>query len=300
MHLLLLCILSSTGIFVIFKLISARQIPSFPVILLNYLVASLLGFLLYDGPIRLSDLMEKGWLPIGTGIGILFILLFFVLGRSSRQAGMSVSTVASKMSVVFPIAFSLLIDPADRITGIKAAAIVLALAGVALTVYKPDPEREESAARGRHPSLLLPLILFVGMGLVDSLVKFAQHRYVDPDDTALFSAVLFACALFSGLLFLPFSGKSLPAFGRGSTWLAGMGLGVVNFGSIYFLVRSLNHTLPSGRTMDSSLVFGINNTAIVAGSVLIGLVAFREKLHAGNWTGIALSLLALLLFSLRL
>ena len=37
------------------------------------------------------------------------------------------------------------------------------------------------------------------MGLVDSLVKFAQHRYVSDTDTALFSAVLFLNAFIAGL-----------------------------------------------------------------------------------------------------
>ena len=66
----------------------------------------------------------------------------------------------------------------------------------------------------------------------------------------------------------------------------------------HFLVRTLNYVSPAGKSMDSSVVFGANNISIVALSVLVGLLVFREKLSAVNWTGIALSALALILFSM--
>ncbi len=37
--------------------------------------------------------------------------------------------------------------------------------------------------------LYLPLILFVGMGLVDSLVKLAQFEYVSDNNLSLFTAI---------------------------------------------------------------------------------------------------------------
>jgi uncharacterized membrane protein len=46
------------------------------------------------------------------------------------------------------------------------------------------------------------------------------------------------------------------------------------------------------------MVFGVNNMGIVVLSVLLGLLVFREQLSALNWSGIALSALALILFSL--
>lgn len=46
MHFLLLCILSSTAIFVVFKSIGHFNVPSFPVIVVNYLVATLPGFII--------------------------------------------------------------------------------------------------------------------------------------------------------------------------------------------------------------------------------------------------------------
>jgi EamA domain-containing membrane protein RarD len=72
----------------------------------------------------------------------------------------------------------------------------------------------------------------------------------------------------------------------------------VNFGSIFFLVRALNYSSAAGKGMDSSVIFGANNISIVALSVLVGLLIFKEKLKFVNWIGVVLSALALLLFTL--
>ena len=87
-------------------------------------------------------------------------------------------------------------------------------------------------------------------------------------------------------------------FLKGKVWGWGLLLGSVNFGSIYFLVRALHYTSPAGKNMDSSVIFGANNISIVALSVLIGLLVFRERLKLVNWIGVMLSALALLLFTL--
>jgi len=292
MHFLLLCILSSTGIFIIFKTIDRAGIPSFPVIVINYLTATLLGFLVNAGEVTPDSIRQSGWLVMSMTIGIMFILMFFLIAYSSKKAGISVTTVASKMSVVFPIAFSMLLDPGDQLTLLKSAAIAVALCGVILTIYRPGNWKMDRAV------VLIPLLLFAGMGVVDSMVKLAQHRYVRDEDTALFSAILFFNAFLSGLVAMIFHRKDNRQFRRGKVWAWGLLLGTVNFGSIFFLVRALNYTSPSGSGMDGSVIFGANNISIVALCVMAGLLLFKEKLQLINWVGIVLSALALLLFAL--
>jgi drug/metabolite transporter (DMT)-like permease len=293
MHFLLLCILSSTGIFIIFKSLDRFNIPPFPVIVINYLVATLIGFRISPEPSKISNILTMEWLPASILIGVLFILMFFLIAYSTQIAGISVTTVASKMSVIFPILFSILIDKSDHLTFLKGTAILFTLVGVGLTVYNPQDSSKKVRA-----AIFIPLILFVGMGLVDSLVKFAQHRFVSDSDTALFSAVLFLNALMAGVAVLVLSPKYLPSFTKPAIWGWGILLGFVNFGSIFFLVRALNYQSAAGRMMDSSVIFGVNNISIVALSVLVGLLIFGERLKPINWAGIFLSALALILFSL--
>jgi len=255
-------------------------------------MASILGFIINPGGISISVIRDAQWLPISTLIGILFIIMFFLIAFSSRKAGISITTVASKMSVIFPIIFSLIIDPTDQLTAVKTAAIFATVAGVSLTVYKPRKGILDPTV------IYIPLILFLGMGVVDSLVKFAQHSFVDDSHTALFSAVLFLNAFLSGLIALLFFPKYFRSFTKPLIWIWGLLLGAVNFGSIFFLVRALNYSSPSGSGMDSSVIFGVNNIGIVALSVLIGLWFFKEKLLFLNWLGILLSAVALFLFAL--
>jgi drug/metabolite transporter (DMT)-like permease len=292
MYLLLLCILSSTAIFIIFKIINRFNIPSFPVIVINYLVATILGFVIYSGDRGLDSILKSRWLGISIVIGILFIIMFFLVAYSTEKAGISVTTVASKMSVIFPITFSLVIDPSDHISLLKSAAVIIALGGVLFTVYKPDKENPERSI------IYIPLLLFFGMGIVDSMVKLAQQSYVSDNETAIFSAILFLNAFVAGCIAMLFYRRHNYFFLKGTAWGWGALLGAVNFGSIFFLVKTLNYTSASGRSMDSSVIFGANNISIVALSVLAGLMIFKEKLIFINWIGIGLSALALLLFTL--
>lgn len=292
MHYLILCILSSTGIFIVFKFIDRKNIAPYPVIVINYLVASLLGLLINSEDISLRSVASLPWLPISFLIGVLFILMFFVIARSTKVAGISTTTVASKMSVVFPIVFSMLIDASDSLTLIKSLAILTALIGVLLTVYTPVSNS------GLMKKITLPLVLFIGMGIVDSLVKYAQHRFVDNADRALFSAILFFIAFLTGILMLPFRKSSIGSFKKLNTWLWGIGLGIFNFGSIYLMVSALNFVNAEGIGTDSSIIFGLNNIGIVSLSVLAGVLIFTEKLKAINWIGISLSVLAIVLFTI--
>ncbi len=289
---LILSILSSTAIFIIFKFLGRLSVPAFPVIVYNYLFACIPGFLLSREKMPVYSLLARSWLPLAILIGILFIVMFWVVGRSSQKAGISVTTVASKMSVAAPITFSILYDPADKLTFLKLTGILLAMVAVLLIVYR------EKGMRLNRSAIYLPLLLFVGMGMVDSLVKFAQYRYINDREVAYFTAILFLISFISGMLVtLAGKGRIKKLFNRKVlSW--GVLLGIANFGSIFFLIRALNYRSPGGGGFDSSVVFAVNNTGIVALSVLAGLVLFKESLNTINRLGIVLSLAAIVTFSI--
>jgi len=78
----------------------------------------------------------------------------------------------------------------------------------------------------------------------------------------------------------------------------GIALGISNYGSLYFIIRALNHQTNNGNTFDGSIVFGINNLGVIALSVLIGLLFFKEKLLKINWIGIIISFIAIYILSI--
>src|SRR6056297_3899120 len=135
MTFLLLSIISSTSLFVIFKYVDKYGIKNFDVIIINYIVASILGFSVSRYNPDIFPLWDNAWFPYSVIIGILFVVGFVLIGRSSQKVGIAITTVASKMSVIIPITFSLLYDPYDHITNLKLTGILLALVAVFLTVY---------------------------------------------------------------------------------------------------------------------------------------------------------------------
>ncbi|MCK4920886.1 MAG: hypothetical protein KAS71_07560 [Bacteroidales bacterium] len=289
---ILLSILSATSIFFVFRYISKLKIPSLPVIVINYSIASTIGFLVGGEKLAFNKFYNSDWFLLAFIIGILFILLFFLLGKSTQASGMSITTVASKMSVVIPISFSLLKDPSDQPGLLKFAGILIALVAVYLTIYQRDSLQTKRAKIG------YPILLFIGMGFVDSLVKYSQYKYVNNEESGYFSAMLFLISFLTGLVILIFRKNEWTGLKDARVIVLGIVLGIVNFGSIYFLIRALNFKNVNGIGIDSSIVFGINNSTIVLLSVLAGMLIFREKLSGINKIGISLSILAIIIFSI--
>lgn len=70
-------------------------------------------------------------------------------------------------------------------------------------------------------------------------------------------------------------------------------MGVVNYGSIYFIWKALAQD-----GVESSMVFPVANMGVVAASTLAGWLIFKEHLSPKNWLGIALSIFAIALIAL--
>ena len=288
---LILSILSSAAIYVIFKYLDRFKIATFNVIIINYLTATVLGILLMNTKVDVFPIIKNEWLPYSIVIGILFIMMFVVIAKSSQIVGIAITTISNKMSVIIPIAVSIIIDPLDILTNFKAIGIILAILAVFLSVYRK--RKVEFDPR----NIYLPIILFLGMGLVDSFVKYAQQYHVADDVLPVFTVILFAMAALAGMITKIIRKTSFKELISTKTLLWGIGLGLSNYGSLYFLIKALNFKNQSGETLDGSIVFGINNLGVIALSVFIGLIVFKEKFLKINWIGIILSLFAIYILS---
>ncbi|MFH2140838.1 MAG: DMT family transporter [Bacteroidota bacterium] len=282
---LIFSIIASTSIFVIFKIIEKLKINTFSAILINYIVAASLGFILYKNPVSISEIVNQPWFFFSFFIGALFILMFYLIALSSQKVGISVTTVASKMSVIIPIAFSIFYYN-ENINILKIVGICIAIVAVFLTIMKKKQDKKQVKY------FLLPMLLFIGMGIVDSTVKFSQDKFALDDSSSLFSAVVFTVSGIMCIIVSFFNLKIFKNYLQPKVLLMGIILGITNFGTIYFIINALNSNI-----FDSSILFGINNIGIVAASVIIGLLGFKEKLSGINWIGIFLSFVAILALS---
>ena len=241
------------------------------------------GFWLAGG-IPHYNTTDMQWLLPAIIIGVLFIVNFFLMAYSAQNIGISITTVAGKMSVIIPMVFSIYFYSED-LPAFKIIGIVLAMAAVFMAVFKKDNGRFNPL------KLIVPFIIFASMGVTDALLKYAQDAYISDDKAPVFSASLFGIALILAFLFLTIRPKNFVQFSRWPVWLAGLVLGLVNFGSVYFVILALN-----SKVFDSSIVFGITNICIVTISALVGGLVFREKLSVVNIVGIVLSVAAIAIF----
>ncbi|MEN8119300.1 MAG: EamA/RhaT family transporter [Bacteroidota bacterium] len=283
---LILSIISSSLIYVIFKLLDKISIKIFPVIIINYLTAALTGYLFREKDFSVQEIFTADWIYISIIIGILFIAMFYLIGISTQKAGITVTSISTKMSVVFPMLFSILYY-GESLYLLKIGGIFLALLSIILSTIK-----DKNGVRGIK-NIIFPAVLFLGMGLVDSLVKFNQEEFLQNTGVIESTTVIFAVSAIIGIsIQFIFNFKANKVL-KVSTLLFGILLGLSNFGSLYFLILALN-----AKFLDSSVVFAINNTAIILIAALVGRFFFKEKLILLNWIGVIVSMIAILALSI--
>lgn len=277
---ILASIFSSSMIYVVFRLAKNYSCNLSPLITINYLTATILGLSFFQP--TSSKLWDNAiqWLPFGILLGILFIVMFYLIGSSSQKVGITVTTLANKLSLVFPVLFSLLYFN-EKITLLKTIGLITAFIAVFLTVYKKELKKTNLLF------LILPIVIFIGSGITDSLVKFVQAVKISSAEASIFSSLVFLIAFAIGVI-ISFLQKKKPKFNHFPTLVLGTLLGTVNFGSLYFIINALNKS-----NLNSSMVFTINNMSIVVLSAVLGTFFFHEKLNKINIVGIFLAILSL-------
>ena len=284
---LLLSIIASTIIFIIFKLFEKFNINILQAIVVNYCIAFTTGVLAYKGTITISQLPNLDWFYYTLVLGALFIIVFNLMAITTQRSGLSVVSVATKMSVVIPVLFGLLYYN-ENLGAIKLFGIGIALIAVYLTSNKSD---QRTVINGKL--IVLPILVFVGSGIIDTSIKFLEDAYVANNDVPLFSAIIFLAAAIIGFIIIIIQVMSGSFKFEFKNVIAGICLGVPNYFSIYFLVKTLRSDI-----LESSGIFAINNVSIVTLSTFAGIFLFKEKLIRKNWIGIGLAILSIILISI--
>ena len=281
---LLLSVLASSLIFVIFKLFQRFEVNTLQAIVINYFIACLVGFFGFIKETDISLIPTKLWFPGTLILGALFIIVFNLAAITTQRSGLSVVAVATKMSVAIPVIFGIVLY--NESTGIlKVTGIILALIAVYLSSIKT---RDGIAIKTKN--LIFPLLVFLGSGIIDTMIKYLETTYVAKDDVALFSTTIFAIAGTIGISILIVQGALGKLRITGKNILGGIILGIPNYFSIYFLVLALR-----SEGFESSTVFTINNVAIVLVSTLLGIVLFKDNLLRNNCIVIILAIIFILL-----
>ncbi|MDO9261198.1 MAG: EamA family transporter [Flavobacteriaceae bacterium] len=281
---LLLSVIFASSLFVILKYFEKYQINNFQAIVVNYFVAFSMGLLLSDEMVSVNFIVSKSWFFGSVILGILFITIFNVTALTAQRGGLSVASVAGKMSLVIPVLFGIIVYK-ESFNIFKFIGIILALLAVFLT------SKKSNGVELNKSILFLTFILFLGAGIIDTLVKYIEMNYVATSELIYYIATTFLIAGCIGITILMFQLISKKTRILFKNIMGGIVLGIPNYFSLYFLIKALQHP-----TLESSTVFAINNVMIVMVTSLLGIVLFKEYLSARNKIGILLSVLAILMF----
>ena len=270
----------------IFKLFDVYKIQTLYAIITNYIVTCLTGLFFYQEKVDVIAVYHSNWFWGTLALGVLFILVFNLMARTSQQVGVAVASVATKMSFVIPVVIGVLLYK-ESLSFLKVLGILFAIVAVYFSSLK------ETAIKVSKKTLLLPFLVFLGSGLIDASINYFRETKLNTAEFPIFSATVFAAAATTGLLFILGSAFKKPLRVNFRNIIGGIALGVPNYFSIFFLLKALQN-----EQLNSASIFTINNVAIVMFSTLLGIVLFKEKLITKNWIGIALAVISILIVAL--
>lgn len=277
---LILTLIFSVLLFIIFREFPKRNVNTFQAITINYLCAGLLALVFTD--FELNDVniaIKSNWFIYAVLLGMYFIIIFNVMAETTQKLGVTISSLSSKMSLAIPVAAGFFLQNEEP-SILKIVAIIMAIFSIYLTISKNEK---------KNGPIFLAIILFFGAGILDTALSLIQFNFLETNkEFNLFTSTIFFIAFLCGSISLFVTNQKLKL----KNLIAGIFLGIPNFFSIYFLLKTLNSN-------DSSIIFPILNIGVVTISALLGWKIYSENLTTKNWSGLALAVisLAILIYS---
>lgn len=298
-------VVCSVAIGVIFKHAGRRNLDRTALLTVNYLAAVGVAVVLMgvggrsvEGGLTLS----VGLLGLGAGAGLLLIAGFFALAWATEEAGMSLAISVMRISVVIPFLASWLVWNEVPTLAQGMGMVLAAGAFVLLAHRRHEPEPVAVSAAGRDatgssfPSIdwraagILTLTFCLG-GAVDVSMKAFEEGFGMHNSRVLFLLLAFGMAFFVGAGVVLRKGVRRAAWPSKETIAWGIVLGIVNYGSLEFLLRAIE-------ALPGPFVFPANNIAIMTLAALIGVTVWGERLSRANQIGLGLASVALVLLGL--
>jgi drug/metabolite transporter (DMT)-like permease len=279
-----LSICCSVIVSVMLKLAKRYHIDVYQAITWNYSIAILLTWFFFK-----PSMPSLQGAPIYNylALGILFPSLFVIMASSVRVAGIVRTDVAQRLSLFIPIISAFLIF-GEEVKEVKLIGIALAFIAILCSIpWQKSTSRVSSKEAGKGSWIYL-LIVFLGFGVIDVLLKQLTKVNNVPFSTAIFIIFILAFALsLIGLLYQVFTKKmrfSWPHIFIG--WV----LGLFNFGNILFYLKA-----HKALANNPSSVFSSMNIGVIVVGALIGMLIFKEKLSTLNKIGLVVAVLAIVI-----
>jgi drug/metabolite transporter (DMT)-like permease len=234
--------------------------------------------------------MQQPWVLYAMVLGMLFVSLFYLISVTTVVFGVSVASVANKMSIVIPVTLAVYLYH-ETLSAVQIAGIVLAMIAVVMVSYKKSNESVKITTQWHY---LLPIILFIGCGGIDALINYLQRTFTsDQISNEYILSTAFMFAAIAGTFWLLLLLIMKKTIWHTKSIITGLVLGIPNFFSMFLVMKSLESNF-----LNASTFFPVNNMSIVVLGTIISIIAFKEKLSKLNTAGILLSVFAIVLIAL--
>ena len=266
MHYLILTILCSTTIALVLKHSDTKR--GEPIVLLagNYLVASLisLGIFIFKEDTTVS----YQTILFGASLGLLFVFSFFSFAKAVSQSGTALATVSSRLSVIIPITFSVVIYN-EIPSSYNLIGFLFTFVTLILFYFSVAGQKSTGDNFNKYFYLFVSL---VGIGINDFCLKIFNN-WRPHSEEPLFVLTIFTTALLYSLLFIMVKKVRIERH----TLFLGVGLGVPNFFSTYLLLGAL-FLLPA------IFVYPVVNVGVIIFTAIFAYLFWKESIKViGKW-----------------
>lgn len=292
---------------IIFKLCQKYGIDSSHVIIINYFTACAasmipIGIRILSGNATPADYSLQGPSYLFAAIqGILFVTGFTIMDYSIWRSGVALTTISARASLIIPVimGWMLLSQPAPK--WVPVALIIISMALIVLTndIQRHDGVKvsDKSDEQRRRRAIILLIAVFTCYGVSDFNMKLSQNSVqtsLAPGQDAgshldaLMGMIFLSATIVSIVPIIlkdkqkkqPFSYKSV---------IGGLALGLVNIFCTSCSLRALS-------VLSTDIYFPLYNIGIVMVATLAGVAFFKEKIKWPQYIGIALAIVAIILF----
>jgi drug/metabolite transporter (DMT)-like permease len=236
---------------------------------------------------------QQSWVIFALALGTLFIGTFYLMALTTQKVGVTATSVATKISLVIPVLFSLLVlkNSVKDYTFVNYIGMFAALVAIVLSSIRPQKNEGETSTTSAL-TLLLPFIIFLNSGVADSLINYTNQYHLQQHEAPQFTLVTFMASAIVGVIVMLYMLVTRKTTFTVRSIVAGILLGIPNYFSIYFLIKAL---YAFGN--DGAFLYPINNIGIIMAGALGAVIIFKERLTRLNLIGLSMAVLALILIS---
>ena len=281
---LLIALAAITLIILPLKFFSVKVIYTPQAIMVNYGCALVIALVSTHGAIATataSKILHTHWWYLALITGLLYFGSMNVMAVSTRRTGVSLTTMASRTSVILPIIWAAAFL-GNSITGWEIVGILLVLLAFTLIIYRPEAETRQADRKGIK-DILLPISVFLSVGFIGVCMKTSQHIIKSygtyATDYPVFETLLFAAAFVGSIIYYAASEGTRAFRIEWKSIAGGLCVGrlnpVVTFGAM--------HELKSLPPRTYSRIYKRGTVLITP---IIGITVFGEHLDRRKITGI--------------